>query len=86
MTRVEIENLRDLAVLVSKTHDEVEGLCAIGPYFDNGRMVPSVQMRCTTFKETFRIYEYKKHSEVYDEIYICLDGVRFFTLVEREEK
>ena len=86
MTRVDIENLRDLAVLVSKSHDEVEGLCGIGQSFIDGKMVPSVQMRFKSFSETFKIYERKEYTKEYDEAYICLDGVRFFALVEREEE
>ena len=86
MTREQIEKLKELAVQVNEIHDEVEGLCGIGPCFVDWKMVPSVQMRFKSFSETFKTYERKEYTKEYEEAYICLDGVRFFALVEREEE
>ena len=86
MTREQIEKLKELAVQVYDIHKEVKGLCGIDPCYIDGSDVPSVQMRFKSFSETFKTYERRAYTKEYDEAYICLDGVRFFALVEREEE
>ena len=85
MNRVNVETLIDVAKVFHKTLHEYDGVLGICETCEGDDIMPTVQLWSETFLQTFAIYEHKDRGD-FDEIHICLDGVRFFALIEKEKK
>lgn len=87
MTKKEIEKLSRVAVEVAKAHD-MGGVCGFHPGYNycNDTHVPRVHLHSDVFCKTFDKAERGPYTEKYDEMFVTIDGVKFFSLLEKEVK
>jgi hypothetical protein len=86
MTKEKIEKLRRIAIDVAEGH-QLGSVCGFSPDFEifTGRQIPQVHL---TYKEFCKTFD-KCEAEDFDngkmeKLFVMVDGVRFYALVEKE--
>ena len=81
MTRERIERLRALAIAIAKEHNE-GGVCGFLPGFNfkTCKQEPQAHLSCEAFCEIFGKYETVEFDEFQDELFVMVDGVKFYAL------